>query len=106
MDAKPAHSFEIAGAKGGLMSMFSGKPMLELHNGGISWMEGKSKVFVEYSKIEKLQLNKYYSTLTIVHTGKGASETKKVSLINAPIFETVWMDFSGRQNIGVKLALG
>lgn len=99
MDKKPLHSFEIAGAKGGLKSIFSGKPMLGLHEDGLSWSEGSGRKFVAFSQITQLKVSKYYSILTIVHGG----ETKKITLLNIGMFQTIWTDFARRNNISLVL---
>ncbi|MDR0272450.1 MAG: hypothetical protein LBI27_03940 [Clostridiales bacterium] len=99
----PLHSFEIQGAGGGLLGMFGGKPQLNLFNNGIGWPEGKEKKFADFSKISGLKFSKYYSTVTIVHTSHGPSETKKVTLLNIGMFETIWSDFSKKNNITIRL---
>ena len=103
MDAKPIHTFEIAGAKGGLKSIFSGRPSLCLHESGISWPEGSLKKFIEFSKVTSMKYSKYYAVLTIAHTANGAPETKKINLVNVSMFATIWQDFARKFNIEIAL---
>lgn len=94
----PVHDFEVTGAKGGLLGMFSSKPQLSLFDNGIGWTEGKEKKFVDFTQIKQLKYSKYYSTLTIVH-----SEIKKLTLVNIRAFETTWADFARRKSLTIKL---
>jgi len=103
MDANPIHSFEMQAAKSGLMAIFSGKSMLCLHDRGISWPEGSAKKFVEYTKISMMKYSKYYSTVSIIHTGFGASETKKITVLNIMQFEKTWNDFAGKKGLSITL---
>lgn len=103
MDTKPIHSFEISGSTKGLMGMFGGKPQFSLHQSGFSWSEGKYKKFVDYTRISALSFSKYYSTVSITHTGFGPQEIKKLTLLNVSMFETIWTDFSRRNNISLVL---
>ena len=103
MDANPVHSFEMQAKKAGLMGMFAGKSMLCLHDRGISWPEGSVKKFVEYPKISILKFSKYYSTVSITHTGFGAPETKKVTLLNIAQFEKTWNEFAKLKCIPIAL---
>jgi len=93
----PVHTFEISGKSGGLFG-FGAKPMLSLFNDGIGWPEGKEKVFVPFTNVKQLKFSKYYSTLSIIH-----SDTKKLTLTNIGMFETIWIDFSRRQNLSIRL---
>jgi len=103
MDTNPIHSFEMQAAKSGLMAIFSGKSMLCLHEKGIGWPEGSIKKFVEYSKISMMKYSKYYSTVSITHTGFGASETKKITVLNIAQFEKTWNEFSSKKGLGITL---
>jgi hypothetical protein len=84
--------------KGGGFLGFGGKPQLSLCDTGISWMEGKEKKFVDFSQIKQLKFSKYYSTLSIIH-----SETKKVTLLNIGMFETIWTDFARKKSLQIRL---
>ncbi|MCL1883985.1 MAG: hypothetical protein FWF81_09580 [Defluviitaleaceae bacterium] len=100
----PVHSFEISGkGGGGLMGMFGGKPQLNLFDNGIGWTEGKEKVFVEFAKVTTLKFSKYYSVLSIAHSATGAPQTKKMTLINIGMFETIWTDFARKKGLTLKL---
>lgn len=97
MDTKPVHTFEIAGAKGGL---FKAKPSLGLHDTGISWQEGSAKKFVTFAQITQMKYSKYYGVVTITHSG---NETKKINLTNVGMFETIFKDFARKK--GLQLVL-
>jgi hypothetical protein len=106
MNTNPIHGFEIAGAKGGgIMGLFGGgaKPQLGIHDKGLSWPEGKEKIFVDFTQITDLKFSKYYSTVSITHKAMGSPQTKKVTLANVGMFETIWTDFARRQNLTIKL---
>jgi hypothetical protein len=103
MDSNPIHSFEISVKKVGLMGIFGGKPMMSLHEKGISWPEGSTKKFVEYTKISQLKYSKYYTTVSIIHTGFGSQETKKLTVLNIAGFETTWKDFAAKKGINIVL---
>jgi hypothetical protein len=103
MDSNPIHSFEVSAKKVGFMGIFGEKPALCLHEKGMSWLEGSTKKFVEFSKISALRYSKYYTSVSIVHTGFGAQETKKLTVLNISEFERTWNDFSKKYNLDIVL---
>ncbi|MCL2197916.1 MAG: hypothetical protein FWB80_03230 [Defluviitaleaceae bacterium] len=94
----PLHTFELSGAKGGLMGMFGGKPTLGITDNGFVFTEGKDKKEISFSAVKELKFSKYYSVVTIVH-----SEIKKFTLVNVGMFETIWSDFARKKGLTIKL---